>query len=118
MASLAYWGHLDVAQLYMCACTSRLPPVYANLEKGPCSGPNCSSECVRSLLQGLLVLVGFGPTERRAKAGRSGQAPIGHLRASCVSWPTPGDKASINFDAAGRRREELLVSAQPWSLRL
>eukprot|EP00983_Pelagomonas_calceolata_P023208 731103-Pelagomonas_calceolata.AAC.1 len=37
--------------------------------------------------------------ERRTKAGRSGRAPIGHLRARCLSWPTP--VVSINFDAAG-----------------
>eukprot|EP00983_Pelagomonas_calceolata_P028689 898588-Pelagomonas_calceolata.AAC.1 len=38
--------------------------------------------------------------ERRTKAGRSGQAPIGHLCARCLSWPTPG-VVSINFYAAG-----------------
>eukprot|EP00983_Pelagomonas_calceolata_P005546 181126-Pelagomonas_calceolata.AAC.1 len=37
---------------------------------------------------------------RGAEAGRSGQAPIGHLHACCLSWPTPG-VLSINSDAAG-----------------
>eukprot|EP00983_Pelagomonas_calceolata_P056936 1144854-Pelagomonas_calceolata.AAC.1 len=39
-------------------------------------------------------------TKRRTKAGRSGQAPLGHLRDRCLAWSTPR-LVSINFDAAG-----------------
>eukprot|EP00983_Pelagomonas_calceolata_P081042 1155398-Pelagomonas_calceolata.AAC.1 len=37
--------------------------------------------------------------ERRTKAGRFSQAPIGHLCARCLYWPTPG-VVSSNFDDA------------------
>eukprot|EP00983_Pelagomonas_calceolata_P039738 1137322-Pelagomonas_calceolata.AAC.1 len=52
---------------------------------GCCEGPWCSSD--------------FVSAEWRTKAGRSRKAPIGHLRACCLSWPTPG-VVSSNFDDA------------------
>eukprot|EP00983_Pelagomonas_calceolata_P066461 1149053-Pelagomonas_calceolata.AAC.4 len=51
------------------------------------------------LMRGPLVLVKYGPTERHTKAKRFDQAPVGHLRAHCLFWSTPG-AVSINYDAA------------------
>eukprot|EP00983_Pelagomonas_calceolata_P069099 1150243-Pelagomonas_calceolata.AAC.2 len=59
---------------------------------GCCEGPRCLSDFVSAV--------------RRTKAGRSSQARIGHLRAHCLSWPTPGVVSSNSDDMdchAGRQ---------------
>eukprot|EP00983_Pelagomonas_calceolata_P086685 1156806-Pelagomonas_calceolata.AAC.3 len=105
-------AHQGVAQVDLCAPEAGIPLFWAHqLQlRRPYSGQNCSSKCVESLLVILKVILGrcegpwclsdFGPAERRTRAGRSGQAQIGHLRARYWSWPTPGVISSI-FDAAG-----------------
>eukprot|EP00983_Pelagomonas_calceolata_P086766 1156828-Pelagomonas_calceolata.AAC.8 len=75
------------------------------LQQQVCGKPTGNIANNSGLLRGPLVLVGF-PSYREVnksmevRPGLSGLAPIGHLRAHCLSWPTPG-VVSINFDVAG-----------------
>ncbi|KAF5833368.1 hypothetical protein DUNSADRAFT_10371 [Dunaliella salina] len=103
-------------------CLRHAHTTYANeADEGLCGpdisaakakGPKCSSECLGSLLVILQVILGctegpwclsdFHRTDRCTKAGRPNQAPIGHLRARCLSWPLHG-VVIVNIDTAGCR---------------
>eukprot|EP00983_Pelagomonas_calceolata_P084895 1156448-Pelagomonas_calceolata.AAC.5 len=71
-------------------------PLGPKLQQRVCGEPAGNIASDSGLLQGPLLLVGFGSTEGHTKAGRSGQAPIGCLRARFF------DAASCNAGHQGR----------------
>eukprot|EP00983_Pelagomonas_calceolata_P093205 1157751-Pelagomonas_calceolata.AAC.8 len=102
------WPYRDVSdQITYCLSTNDKPRLRPKLQQRVCGKPADNIASDFGFLQGPLVLVGYSsPGEAHKKAGRFNQAPIGHLRARYLSWPTPGVVSSSFDDVncnAGRR---------------